>query len=195
MSDYESGDLVEGAPSGVDIRLASVGNDLRVELQPSNGVPAELAEWATEDEVLLWISLHDPVPDSPTMFTDWVFVLDLDGDADTGRPVGTVRVNPDLGYEVAIGVSYNGSSAEHETYFLVWDQVRLALVWQSDAPRFTLNEARTLIGLAFPLEVMLEKTEQSAGVTLVVGEVRGRIAAQSYAGGRKVVDFYPDLPD
>ncbi len=195
MGDYESGDPVGGVPNGVDIRIASVGDGLRVELQPANGVPAELAEWATENEVLLWVSLYDPVPDPPVTFTDWVFVLDLDGDVGTGRPVGTVRVNPDLGYEVAIGVSYNDSSAEYEPYFLVWDQTRMALVLQSDVPRFTLNEARTLVGLALPLDTLVENVERVSGVTIVAGEVRGRAAAQSYAGGRKVADFYPDLPD
>lgn len=195
VGDYESGDPVGGIPNGVDIRTASVGDDLRVALQPIEGVPAELVEWAMEDDVLLWMALYDPVPDPPTTFTDWVFVLDLDGDVDTGRPVGTLRVNPDLGYEVAIGVSYNDSSAEYEPYFLVWDQGRLALVLQADAPRFILNEARTLVGLALPLDTLVENVEQISGVTIVEGEVRGRAAAQSYAGGWKVADFYPDLPD
>ncbi|MCP4536995.1 MAG: hypothetical protein GY832_07590 [Chloroflexi bacterium] len=154
-----------------------------------------MADWTRGDDVLLWMALYDPVPDPPETFTDWVFVLDLDGDVDTGRPMGTVRVNPDLGYEVAIGVSYNDSSAEYEPYFLVWDQGRLALVLQSDVPRFTLNEARTLIWLALPLDTLVENVEQVSGVTIVEGEVRGRVAAQSYAGGRKVADFYPGLPD
>ena len=192
---YESGNPVEGVPGGVDIRAASVGADLRVVLQPTAGVPAALAEWATEDEVLLWISLYDPVPDPPTVFTDWVFVLDLDGDVATGRPAGAVRVNPDLGYEVAIGVSYNDASGEYEPYLLVWDQAKLALVLKPDKPRFVLDEARTLIGLALPLETLTENVEQTAGMTLVPGDVKGRAAVQSYAGGQKVIDFYPDRPD
>ena len=192
---YESGDPVEGVPNGVDIRTASVGADLRVALWPTEGVSAELAGLATEDEVLLWISFYEPIPDPPAMFTDWVFVLDLDGDVTTGRPVGTVRINPDLGYEVAVGVSYNSASGEYEPYFLVWDPAGSTLVLQPDVPRFTLNEARTLIGLALPLETLTETVKQTAGVTLVTGEVRGRAAAQSYAGERQVVDFYPDRPD
>ncbi len=192
---YESGDPVEGVPDGVDIRTASVGADLRVALQPTEGVPAELAEWATTDEILLWISFYDPVPDPPTVFTDWVFVLDLDGDKATGRPAGAVRVNPDLGYEVAIGVSYDDASGKYEPYLLVWDPAKLALVSKPDEPRFALNEARTLIGLALRLETLAENVEQTTGVTLVAGEVKGRAAVQSRAGGRKVVDFYPDRPD
>ena len=192
---YESGNPVEGVPAGVDIRAASVGTDLRVVLQPTEGVPAELAEWATEDEVLLWISLYDPVPDPPTVFTDWVFVLDLDGDMATGRPAGAVRVNPDLGYEVAIGVSYNDASGEYEPYFLVWDQAKMALVSKPDAPRFVLDEARTLIGLALPLETLTENAEQTTSTTLVPGDVKGRAAVQSHAQGQKVIDCCPDRPD
>ncbi len=192
---YESGDPVEGVPDGVDIRAASVGADLRVVLRPTEGVPAALAEWATEDEVLLWISLYDPVPDPPTVFTDWVFVLDLDGDVATGRPAGAVRVNPDLGYEVAIGVSYNDASGEYEPYLLVWDQANLALVSKPDKPRFVLDEARTLIGLALPLGTLTENVEQTTGMTLVPGDVKGRAAVQSRAGGQKAIDFCPDRPD
>ena len=192
---YESGNPVEGVPAGVDIRAASVGADLRVVLQPAGGVPAELAAWATEDEALLWISLYDPVPDPPTVFTDWLFVMDLDGDVTTGRPAGAVRINPDLGYEVAIGVSYNNVSAEYESYFLVWDQAQQALVSKPDAPRFVLAETRTLIGLALPLATLTENVEQTASVTLVPGDVKGRAAVQSYAQGQKVIDFCPNLPD
>ena len=192
---YGSGEPIEQVPSGVDISAASVDADLRVVLQPAGGVPAELAAWAAEDEVLLWISLYDPVPDPPTVFTDWLFVLDMDGDVTTGRPTGAVRINPDLGYEVAIGVSYNNVSAEYESYFLVWDQAQQALVSKPDAPRFVLAETRALIGLALPLETLTENVEQTAGVTLVPGDVKGRAAVQSYAQGQKVIDFCLNLPD
>jgi len=192
---YESGDPVEGAPDGVDIRSGSVGADLRVAFQLTEGLPAELAESIGDDEVLLWIALYGPVPDPPTTFTDWVFVLDLDGDTSTGRSPGATRINPDLGDEVAIGVSYNDASGAYEPYFLVWDPARSALVAGPERPRFALNETRTLIGLALPLETLAQAAEQTAGVTLVPGEVKGRAAAQSRAGGQKVIDFYPDLPE
>ncbi|MDY6875047.1 MAG: hypothetical protein SWK90_02425 [Chloroflexota bacterium] len=189
---YENGSPVEGVPDGVDILAASVGTDLRVVLRPTEEVPAPLAEWATEDEVLLWISLYDPVPDPPTVFTDWVLVLDLDGNMATGRPAGSVRVNSDLGYEAAVGVSYNDAGGEYEPYLLVWDQMNLALVSKPDKPRFVLDETRTLIGLALSLETLTENVEQTTGVTLVPESVKGRAAVQSRAGGQKVIDLYPD---
>lgn len=192
---YESGDQVEGVPAGVDIRAASVGADLQVVLQPTEGVPAELAGWATEDEVLLWISLYDPVPDPPAVFTDWVVVLDLDGDVATGRPAGEARINPDLGYEAAIGVSYNNASGKYEPYFLVWNPTQANLASQPEEPRFTMNEARTLIGLALSLETLTQNVDQTTGVTLVPEGVKGRAAVVSWAGGQRVVDFYPNRPD
>jgi hypothetical protein len=192
---YEGGDWTGEAPGGVDIRATSVGADLRVALQPVEEVSAELPGLAAEGDILLWISFYDPAPGPPTVFADWVFALDVDGDVATGRPAGTVRVNPDLGYEVAIGVSYNDASGEYETYFLVWDPASQALILQSDEPRVALNEARTLIGLALPLETLASSVAQTSGVTLAAGEVRGRAAAQSYVGERKVIDFCPDRPD
>lgn len=192
---YESGAPVEGVPAGVDIRAASVGADLRVVLQPTEGVPAELSGWATEDEVLLWISLYDPIPDPPTVFTDWVFVLDLDGDVATGRPAGEVRANPDLGYEAAIGISYNHASGKYEPYLLVWDPAQGLLVPKPDVPRYILNEAHTLIGLALPLETLTQSVAEVTDVTLVPEAVKGRAAVDSRAGGQRVIDFCPDRPD
>jgi hypothetical protein len=154
-----------------------------------------LAGWAAEDEILLWVSFYDPIPDPPITFTDWVFVLDLDGDPTSGRPVGAVRINPDLGYEVAIGISYNDASGEYEPYFLVWDPASSALSPQSDRPRFVLSESRTLIGLALPLEALTQTVEQTGGVALAPGEVNGRVAVVSRAEGQRIVDFYPDRPD
>jgi hypothetical protein len=197
ISVYVNGNPVEQdrQPDGVDIRSASVGADLHVVLQPTEGVPAELTGWAAGDEILLWISLYDPVPDPPAAFTDWAFVLDLDGDVSTGRPAGAVRVNPDLGYEAAIGVSYDIDSDEYEPYFLVWAPEDSVLVLGPDAPRFTLNESRTLIGLALPLKTLTESVEQTTGVTLTPEEAKGRAAVVSVAERQRVVDFYPDRPD
>lgn len=192
---YGSGALVEGVPGGVDIRSANVDADLRLSLQSDERVPAELAQWASEGEVLLWLSFYDPIPDPPPVFTDWVFVLDVDGDAATGRPAGTAQINPDLGYEAAIGVSYNDTSDAYERYFLVWDPARSALVSTSDVPRFVVTESRALIGMALPLETVTQAVQETAGVAFVSERVRGRAAAQSRAAGQKVIDFYPDRPE
>jgi len=192
---YESGAPVEGVPAGVDIRTASARSDLHVVLQPTEGVPAELTDWTTEGEVLLWITLYEPVPDPPEVYTEWLFALDLDGDAATGRPVGSARINPDLGTEAAIGVYYDPASGEYVSYFLVWDPAQESLVPKPDVPRFTLDESRTQVGLAMPLEILAQTVEQTTGVTVLPEEVKGRAAVLSYVGEQGVVDFYPDRPE
>jgi len=192
---YDSGDPVEGVPGGVDIRAASVDADLRVVLQPTEGVPTELAEWATEEEVLLWIALHEPVPDPPSEYTEWLFVLDLDGDVETGRPVDSARINPDLGMEVAIAAYYSPSSEEYATYFLVWDPAKGGWTYGPGKARFILDESRTLVGLALPLETLTQTVAQITGVTVVPEAVKGRAAALSRVEEQRVIDFYPDRPD
>ena len=191
---YESGAPVEVVPAGVDIRAASVGPDLQVVFQPAEGIPAELASWATESEALLWIALHEPVPDPPEVYTEWLFALDLDGDTTTGRPVDSARINPDLGTEAAVGVYYDPASGEYAPYFLVWDSAQGDWAEGPEVVRFRLDESRTLIGLALPLETLTQTVAQITGVTVVPEAVKGRAAVLSYAGEQMVIDFYPDRP-
>jgi len=192
---YESGASVEGVPAGVDIRAASVGPDRNMHLQPDAETPAELIGWADEGEILLWISFHEPIPNPPTTFTDWLFALDLDGDVATGRPVGTARINPDLGTEASIGVSYDPAIGEYEPYLWIWDTAQGNWTEVPDAVRFYLGESRTLIGLALSLETLTQNVAQTTGVTSIPEAVKGRAAAVSYAGEQMVIDFYPDRPE
>jgi len=195
---YESGAPVEGVPSGLDISAASVEEDTRILLRPTEGVPAELAEWATEEEILLWIKLHDPIPNPPGRYMNWLFVLDADGNTSTGRSAGSRRINPDLGDEAVIGVSYDPSSGSYDSYFLVWDpnQNEGAGGWISwtEGARHYLDESRTLVALAVPMEALSQAVSQTSNVTLSPEAVKGRAAAESYVGEQRVIDFYPDLP-
>ncbi len=192
---YETGEGIANAPAGTDIHAASVDADLHISLQPSAGdIPEPLQGWVTEDQVLLWILLYDPVPAPPSAYTEWLFALDLDGDVNTGRPADTVRINPDLGMEAALGVYYDPGSDTFGTYFLVWDPAQGGLVRRSP-PRFAMDESRTLIGLALPLESLVQAVEETSGITVRLDAVRGRAAALSNAGGQRVVDFFPDRPE
>jgi hypothetical protein len=191
---YTSGAPVESFPAGVDIRAASVAPDLQVGLQPTAEVPAELVGWAAEGEVLLWITLYEPIP-NPPVYTDWLFALDLDGDVATGRPANAARINPDLGDEAVVGVIYDPASGEYAPYFLVWDTAGGSWTDGPDVVRFTLGESRTLVGLALPLETLTQTVAQTTGVTLVPEAVKGRAAVLSFVGEEAAVDFYPDRPD
>ena len=193
VSVFEGGAPVEGAPAGVDLRIASVGLDLRVNLRPVVRVPVELVDWVDGSEVLLWFTFYEPVLDPPA-YSDWLFVLDLDGDAATGRPAGSARINPDLGDEAVLGVLYDPALDEYQPYFLVWDSAQGAWADGPEGIRFYMNESRTVIGLALPSETLSQAALETGGVTLAPGAVRGRAAALSLVGGEMVVDFYPDRP-
>ncbi len=190
---YDAGLPVDGVPIGADIRIASVGTDLRLDLQPAAGVPTDLAGWAAEGDALLWITLYDPIPNPPA-YTDWLFALDLDGNVSTGRPVGSARINPDLGDEAVVGVLYDPASGEYAPYFLVWDPAQGGWTDGPEGIRFTLGQSRTVIGLALPMETITNTVAQTTDVTFVPGAVKGRAAVLSVAGEQTVVDFYPDRP-
>jgi hypothetical protein len=162
-------------------------------LGPTAGAPEELAGWAAEGEALLWIKLHGPVPDPPP-YTDWLFVLDLDGDTATGRPAGAARINPDLGDEAVVGVLYNPADGDYAPYFLVWDRAQNAWVDGPEEVRFTLDESRTVLGLAVPLDLLTQTVAQTTGVAFSPEAVKGRAAVLSFVGEQTVVDFYPDRP-
>jgi len=184
---------VQNVPAGVDIRAASVAPDLRVVLQTAESVPLELSGWA-EDQVRLWISLYDPISDPPTLYAEWLFALDLDGDVGTGRPVGSLRINPDLGVEAAVGVYYDPDNEDYETYFLIWDPAQGSWVDEPANTHFIISESRTLVGLALSLDTLVQSAAQIAGVTVVPEAAKGRAAAIATVEER-LVDFYPDRPD
>lgn len=192
---YDTGDPVEEPPAGVDIGVASIAPDMQVVLQPGADVPAAFADWVAEGEALLWIALNEPVPDPPEVYVEWLFVLDMDGNVETGRPAGSARINPDLGMEVALGAFYDAGSGQPGTYLLVWDREQQALVRKAGGLRFTLDDSRTLVGLALPLETLAQTVQDTSGVTMAPDGVKGRAAALARGGAGRVIDFYPDRPE
>ncbi len=192
---YETGAPVTGVPSGVDIRGASIAPDLRMNLQPGASVPAPLAGWPAEGETVLWMTLYNPAPAAPTVYTDWLFALDLDGDINTGRPAGAGRINPDLGTEAAVGVRYDPTTGEYEPYLLVWNPAQGEWSDGPDVVRYRFDDSRTLLGLAFPLDTLVQAVSQTTGVAPVLDNAKGRAGVLSYAGEQAIVDFYPNRPD
>ena len=193
MISYTSLTPVQDAPAGVDIRAASIGSDQRVTLQTTGDAPPELSGWA-DGQIRLWINLYDPIPDPPTVYTEWLFALDLDGNVETGRPAGSLRINPDLGVEVAIGVDYDPNSQAYETYFLVWDTAQASWTDGPAGAQFIVSDSRTIIGLALSMDTLTQSVARISGVTVLPETVKGRAAALATAT-EKIIDFYPDLPD
>lgn len=190
---YGTGAPVEEFPQGIDIRAASVDPDLSIALQPTEDVPEELAAFREEGEAFFWVSLYNEIPDPPPSSMNWLFVLDVDGDTQTGRPLGSRRINPDIGDEVAIGVGYDTSTEEYAPFSLVWADGQWAT---GPEVRYTFGESRTVVGLAVSLEALEAALAEAGGATLIPDAARARVAAESYlADGTRVIDFYPDLPE
>lgn len=189
---YETGEAIETIPAGIDIRAASIDPDLGISLQPTENVPAELADWRAEGEAFFWLSLYDAVPDPPAGYMNWLFVLDIDGNSETGRPVGSRRINPDFGDEVAVGVSYNTNTGAYEPYSLVWNDGGWAT---GPEVRYTFGESRTVVGLALSLEDLEGALAQTSGVTPSPEAMKARAGAETYVNDQRVIDFYPNLPE
>jgi hypothetical protein len=168
----------------MDIRACSVGADGHIALVPGDE-PPELAGNTAPGEILLWMALYEPIPDPPLQYIEWLFALDLDGDVATGRPAGSARIDPDLGTEAAIGAFYDPVNERYEAYFLAWDPVRRILIPADDPVRIIVDDSRTVIGLALPLEALGRAGE--IGV-----ETRGRAAALTWVGETQVIDYCPE---
>ena len=190
--------LVQDPPAGMDIRSASVAADMRMNLEPAaQDIPAGLSGCAiTDDEALLWIELYEPIiPGTRASDFYWLFVLDLDGDATTGRPSGTTAINPDLGYEAAIYLDYSNNG--FSSYFLIWDEENAGFSpLISEGMRHCLGEPNTFIGIVLSTNVLNQKVEEFAKITPVLDAIKGRAAAETYIDGtQRVIDFYPNLPE
>lgn len=195
VGDYDSGAPVDEAPAGVDILDASVGRDAEIGFVPTDDPPAGLEGWSEEGEAFFWLSLHDAVPDPPPGYMNWLFTIDTDGDTETGRPVGSRRINPDLGDEVVVGVTYNANTEAYEPYSLVWNTEEEAWATGPEV-RYTFGESRTALGLAVSREGLEEAIAEVEAAALVPEAARGRAAAETYlADGTRAIDFYPDLPE
>jgi len=188
---YTSGESAEPPIPGLDIQNASVAPDLRVVLGTRENLPAGLAEWAQEGEAILWIALYEPLPEAPLVNADWLFVLDVDGDPNTGRPPGTRPINADLGDEAAVGLYYTLETGTYAPFFSVWDPAQEAFVNGPAVVRFWLSEDRRVIGLAIPMATLRDEVARIAGATLVPEAVRGRAAAIAFVVPEPIADLYP----
>ena len=191
---YNTGAPAEAPQTGVDIQGANITPNSDVTLQPTEDVPAELSDLVAEGDVLLWLSLYEEIPDPPPAYTNWLFALDVDGNTETGRAVGSARINPDLGDEFVVGVTYNPGTGAYEPYTLVWDTNVGNWVDGPDV-RYQIGESRTSIGFALPLDALTQALADAGGATIAPEAVKGRVAAETYVGENRVIDFYPDRPE
>ncbi len=130
------------------------------------------------------MTLHTPIPETLPVRTDWFFVLDLDGNPQTGRPPGTRPANQGLGDEIAVGVYYDPTVGGFRSYLLLWNSARREFT-DGGEPRFWLSPDRTTVAVAVSLETL-----QARG--FVPEAARGRAIALAYVTPEPVADFYPE---
>ncbi|MGC9356808.1 MAG: hypothetical protein ACP5GX_03030 [Anaerolineae bacterium] len=161
-------------------------------------LPPEIAEQIAggrEDSLVLWTTLHAPVPITPTRLSYWLFALDTDADLDTGRPVGDGAINPDLGAELTAGIySDPGSGIQFQPYLLVWDAAEGDMVRHAFAAELAFTPDRRTIILALPREPLNEVLVEVAQVVPRWEGIVGRAATLASSELGLVVDFCPNLP-
>jgi len=179
-------------PPGIDIRLASIGPDRRLLLEPVASTPAELTAWVQDGELLLWLVSYEPVP--ADVFPYWVFALDTDANPATGRTPGTARINPDMGDEATVNLYYDTALGQYVAELSVWSPAQQDWIATTQPVRYVITESRTAVGLALSLSGLSQEVGRIANVTVQPEEIVARAAVLAYAGEEPVIDFYPDRP-
>ncbi|MCS7281743.1 MAG: hypothetical protein NZ769_00030 [Anaerolineae bacterium] len=180
---YLSGAAANAPFNGLDIRNAPLAPDGRLDLQAPLPFP-DLAAWVQAGEQVFWVTLQAPIPETLPVRADWFFVLDLDGNPQTGRPPGTRPANRGLGDEVAVGVYYDPTVGGFRSYLLLWNAARREFA-DGGEPRFWVSPDRTTLAVAVPLETLRARG-------FVPEAARGRAIALAYVTPEPVADFYPE---
>ncbi|MBN1976698.1 MAG: hypothetical protein JW918_04780 [Anaerolineae bacterium] len=183
------------APPGTDIRAACFAS----ERQLMRTVPEELAgkvsDWDTKENLVLWLTFHEPVPTVPDMERYWIFALDVDGNTATGRPIDEGKINPDIGVEVTIGVHSNPTAGiELSPYIMIWN-TRLAtselVAMDLDA---RLSTTRDALFVRIPEKQLAETIRAVSGVEPNWNQAAGRALATATTSEGTVADFAPERP-
>lgn len=191
--------LVGGAaiaepPQGVDIAACNIAGDTQV---TRDLPPATLKIGQTGGQLVIWLALAQPVPESRTLDYHWLASLDVDANAETGRPKGDGYINPELGSEIGVGV-FLYPDGELDPYLYIWDTEAGDWAADSEVPEIaeaTLSETRDAVALVLPIVELNEALEEIAGVSLNPNLIKGRVATIASSDTEAaVVDFCPDLP-
>lgn len=185
VTTYQGGAPAVAVPAGMDIRAASVGADLQVVIQTGETVPAALAGFAGEGEVMVWIALYDPLPVVPSAGVDWLFTLDLDGNTQTGRAPDSSATGIDAGLGDDAVLAMSSAGGAYSAYWLYWDTAQGQFVTRTDGVRYQIDDSRTLVGLAISSDMLV----QVAGVTVLPEGMKGRAGVVWY--DQQLVDLYP----
>ncbi len=188
------GDAVAEPPQGVDIAACNIAGDTQV---TRDLPPAALKIGQTGGQLIVWLMLAQPVPESRTLDYHWLASLDVDANPETGRPKGDGYINPELGAEIGAGV-FLYPDGELEPYLYIWDTEKGDWAADSEVPEIAeaaLSETRDAVALIFPIVELNEALEEIAGVSLNPNLLKGRMATIASSNTEPaVVDFCPNLP-
>jgi hypothetical protein len=162
-------------------------------------VPEELAgeisDWNTEENLVLWLTFHEPVPAVSDVERYWIFALDADGNTETGRPVGEGIINPDIGVEATIGVrSDPAAGIELAPYIMVWNARLVTSESQALDLEARLNATRDALFIRVPAELLTETIRTLSEVEPNWDQTIGRALATAATGEGAVADFAPERP-
>jgi hypothetical protein len=198
-----SGDLVDFdtlapvaiAPPGADILSACFDEGHQL----VRTIPAELADeigdWNTEENLVLWLTFHEPIPTDPGGERYWIFALDTDRDTATGRPVGEGIINPDIGVEATIGVrSDPATGVELTPYAMIWNAGLGTSESQVLDLEARLSAARDALFVRVPAGSLAETIRTLSGVEPDWDRTVGRALTTATTSEGTVVDFCPERP-
>ena len=177
-----------------DIKLACLDEELRLMRTLPPELAGEVGDWNTEENLILWIVLHEPISPTLNVETSWLFALDTDNDPATGRPPGSGQINPELGAEVTIGVHSTASGAGFDPYMYVWKVASSDFELTAIDLETRLNTARDTILIRVPVKELTDAIREFAQTEPDWDEAVGRSATLAIVGEVMVADFYPELP-
>ena len=187
------GQAIDAPPQGADIASCNIAQDTQV----VRDLTAPVSITQAGDKLVVWLTLNSPPPAERDLNYHWLVALDVDDNAETGRPKGAGYINPELGTEIGAGV-FLYTDDEIEPYLYIWDSEQGDWAADSQVPEIveaTFNEARDAVAISFPLVELNAAVEDISGVSITPNAIKGRtaiIASSNTAAA--IVDYCPDLP-
>jgi hypothetical protein len=183
------------APPGTDIRTVCFNGGRQLVRTIPGELAGEISDWDTEENLILWLTFHEPVPTDSDMERYWIFALDADDNTATGRPVGEGIINPDIGVEVTIGV-YSNPAADIDLapYALVWNARLVTSEPQTLDLEARLSAARGALFVRIPVASLTETVRTLSEVESNWDQAVGRALATATTGEGVVADFAPERP-
>jgi len=199
----ESNDLVNSntlepaieTPLGSDIETACFDGGLHIVREMEENLSAEIGDWDAAGNLILWMKLYEPIPEVSEQRRYWIFALDTDNNAATGRPVGDGVINPDIGVEITIGVQSDPARGiAFEPYMYIWNAQLNDSERRTSDLETRLSSKRDVIFIRVPEDLIAELVRGYSQTEPQWNAIAGRAAALVETSEEIAVDFLPELP-